>query len=223
MGKFTQQHSYVRRVESGLPQDTDTDRNDFNLVDINSTSSTVDVTGVGPLMGARLGAPGPQNLASPIQRNLNIAITPINIPGNGLAGTAVTPEARYVSKNSTIDPKGRLSLRRSIKNNTGTTVTQMRFRIVAITAGTSSTAGVADIRAISSGGVRYYASDGTTILQAAQPLVLEKPSLPNEAPLTATSEHGQGRRTQLLLDRGHPRRLGSGGQCGGRVPLRHRH
>ncbi|BCM93312.1 hypothetical protein IAD21_05203 [Abditibacteriota bacterium] len=181
------QYSYVRRLESGLPQDTGTDTNDFNLVDINSTSSTVDVSGVGVLTGARLGAPGPQNTLSPIQRNLNIAITPISIPGNGLAGTAVTPEARYVSKNSTIDPKGRLSLRRSIKNNTLTTVTQMRFRIVAITAGTSSTAGVADIRAISSGGVRYYASDGSTILQAAQPLVLEKPSLPNEAPLTATS------------------------------------
>ncbi|BCM92545.1 hypothetical protein IAD21_04427 [Abditibacteriota bacterium] len=148
----TTQYSYVRRLESGLPADTDTDSSDFNLVDISSTSSTVDVSGVGLLTGARLGAPGPQNLASPIQRNTSIAITPISIPGNGLAGTAVTPEARYVSKNSTIDPKGRLSLRYNIKNkSTTTTVTSMRFRIVAITAGTSSTAGVADIRAISSG------------------------------------------------------------------------
>ncbi|BCM92544.1 hypothetical protein IAD21_04426 [Abditibacteriota bacterium] len=181
------QYSYVRRLESGLPQDSGTDTSDFNLVDITSTSSTVDGTGVGLLTAARLGAPGPQNTLSPIQRNVGIAISSINIPGNGLAGTAVTPEARYVSKNSTIDPKGRLSLRRAIKNNTLTTVTQMRFRIVAITAGTSTTGGVADVRPISSGGVRYYASDGSTIMQAAWPLVLEKPSLPNEAPLTATS------------------------------------
>ncbi|BCM88644.1 hypothetical protein IAD21_00485 [Abditibacteriota bacterium] len=181
------QYSYVRRLENGVPQDTNTDANDFNLVDISNTTSTVDGTGVGPMTGARLGAPGPQNRFSPIQNNLGVALSSINIPGNGLAGTAVTPEARYVSKNSTIDPKGRLSLRRSITNNTGATVTQMRFRIVAITAGNSTTSGVADVRAISSGGVRYYASDGTTIQQAAWPLVLEKPSLPNEAPLTATS------------------------------------
>ncbi|BCM88663.1 hypothetical protein IAD21_00504 [Abditibacteriota bacterium] len=183
----TNQYSYMRRIESGTPAYTGTDSNDFNLVDISSGVSTVDGRGVGPMTGARLGAPGPQNLSSPVQRNLDIAITPINIPGNGLAGTAVTPEARYVSKNSTIDPKGRLSLRRSITNNTGTTVTSMRFRIVAITAGTSTTSGVADIRAISSGGVRYYASNGSTILQAAWPVVLEKPSSPTEAPLTAAS------------------------------------
>ncbi|BCM88823.1 adhesin BmaC autotransporter [Abditibacteriota bacterium] len=187
-GGESKQYSFGRRLESGVAQDTGTDTNDFNLVDTSSASSTVNGTGFGPMTGARLGAPGPQNRFSPIQNNLGIALSSINIPGNGLAGTAVIPEARYVSKNSTIDPKGRLSLRYNIKNkSTTTTVTTMRFRIVAITAGTSSTAGVADIRAISSGGVRYYASNGTTILQAAQPLVLEKPSLPTEAPLTATS------------------------------------
>ncbi|BCM92548.1 serine/threonine-protein kinase PknD [Abditibacteriota bacterium] len=183
----TNQYSFARRLEAGYAADSDSSNNDFNLVDISSTNSTVDGTGVGPLTAARLGAPGPQNRFSPIQNNLGIALGSINIPGNGLAGTAVIPDARYVSKNSTIDPKGRLSLRRTITNNTGATVTQMRFRIVAITAGTNTTSGVADVRPISSGGVRYYASDGSTIQQAAWPVVLEKPSLPTEAPLTATS------------------------------------
>ncbi|BCM88819.1 extracellular exo-alpha-L-arabinofuranosidase [Abditibacteriota bacterium] len=186
----TTQYSFARRLESGLPQDSDNDSSDFNLVDTTNTNSTTNGTGVGALAGARLGAPGPQNLLSPIQRNMGVDMSSINIPGNSLPGTSVTPEARYVSKNSTIDPKGRLSLRRTIKNNTGSAVTQMRFRIVAITAGNSTTAGVADVRAISSGGVRYYASNGATILQAAWPLVLEKPSSPNEAPLTASSGSG---------------------------------
>ncbi|BCM92523.1 hypothetical protein IAD21_04405 [Abditibacteriota bacterium] len=181
------QYSYTRRLESGVPADSGTDSADFNLVDSSVTLSTVDGTGVGPLTGARLGAPGPQNTASRLQSNSGITITPISIPGNGLAGTSVTSEGRYASKNSSIDTKGRLSLRRSIQNSTGSPITSMRFRIVAITGGASTTTGVADIRAISSGGVRYYASDGTTIQQAAWPLAMESPSLPSEAPLTASS------------------------------------
>jgi len=51
---------HVRRMTSGLPQDTGNNATDFALVTLGFDS------------GATLGAPGPENLSSPIQRNQSI-------------------------------------------------------------------------------------------------------------------------------------------------------
>ncbi len=175
----TNQYSYTRRLELGYPAHTGNDVADFNLVDTSGTQSTVDGTGVGPLTGARLGAPGPQNSLSPIQNNTGLPNTAMNIPG-------VYPIARYASKGSTIDTTGRVTIRRTITNNTGTTATLLRFRIVAGTTGNSTTSGIANLRAISSGGVRYYDANNV-IQQAAVGMTIDAPTTPTEVPLTATS------------------------------------
>ena len=179
----TAQYAYIRRLESGAPSHTGTNATDFNLVDTAATNSTTDRTGVGTLTGARLGSPSPHNAASTVQRNAGIGNAALNIAG-------VYPIARYVSKNSPIDTAGRLTIRRTITNNTGATATKLRFRIVAITAGTSTTAGVSDLRALSSGGVKYFLNG--TLTQAAIGIPLDSPTSPVEAPLTPTSSGNGG-------------------------------
>lgn len=168
----TNQYSFVRRMESGLPADSDSETSDFNLVDISSTDSTSGATGVGPLTAPRLGAPGPQNTSSPIQRNGQVTLLPIN------AATVGTPvEGRYASKGSPLDPNGRLTLRRTLTNKTSGPVTQIRFRIVAITGGASTTtSGVADLRALTSAGVTM---SGTKVVQG---IALDSPSTPTTLP-----------------------------------------
>ncbi len=151
----TAQYAFVRRVEAGVVADSGNDTNDFNLVSTTNSSGVDSSSGIGPLSGARLGAPGPRNTSSPIQRNALIGIAPLSIPG-------VAPDARMPSTGSTLDPLGRLSLRRTLTNKSqSVTMTRLRFRIVAITSGTNTTAsngtGTADVRAVSSStlGVRY--------------------------------------------------------------------
>ena len=178
----TDQYAFLRRLETGVAAKTGNDQSDFNLVSISSGQGVDSSSGVGALTGARLGAPGPRNTHSPIQRNGWVSLTPLNIPGSGVAS-----DARMISTGSVLDPKGRLSLRRTLTNTSPTvTMTQLRFRIVAITGGTNSTApdgtGTADVRAISSStlGVRYRDSAGN-IQTAAGGLALEAPSSPTTA------------------------------------------
>ena len=175
----TAQYAYIRRLESGAPSNTGTAATDWNLVDTASLNSTTDRTGVGPITGARLGSPSPHNAASTVQNNAQLPNGALSIPG-------VYPIARYVSKGSAIDSKGRLTIRRTITNNTGAAVSKLRFRVTAITAGGSTTTGVADLRALSSGGVKYFDSHNM-LQQAAVGLPLDAPTTPTEAPLTPTS------------------------------------
>ena len=58
------QYAYLRKLTSGVPQDTDNNASDFAFV----------ATDGGPYGAAQsqLGAPGPENLVSPIQRNATI-------------------------------------------------------------------------------------------------------------------------------------------------------
>ncbi len=182
----TDQYAYIRRLESGAPSNTGTFATDWNCVNTIATSSTTDSSGVGAFSGARLGSPNPHNAASTIQRNGDITFAPMNIPG-------VYSAARYASKGSGVDSKGRLSFRRTITNNTGGAVSKLRFRIVGATAGSSTASGVSDLRAISSGGVRYYdANNGNAITRAAYGLAIDAPTTPTETPLTSASSGNGG-------------------------------
>ncbi len=132
--------SFVRNMtsaSSGLPQDNNDNNSDFAFVATN-----------GAVISARqstLGAPGPENLASPIQRNATISLT--------LLDPAVSSStAQNRTRNLTSDPAnnstfGTLSIRRTVTNNTGAAVTRLRFRIVDITTFPSPGGGVADLRA----------------------------------------------------------------------------
>ena len=107
----------------GLPKDSDNNGDDFVFVNTDGTS-----TG-GPV--SRLGAPGPENLASPINRN---ALMPV-VAVDATIGTSAPPNR---VRDLTPDPAnnstfGTLDIRRRIVNQTGSPVTRLRFRIIDIT------------------------------------------------------------------------------------------
>jgi hypothetical protein len=116
------------------PKDTDNNAADFYFVDTNGTSAGA---------GQRLGAPGPENLASPLQRNSTMtgalldATVPSTSPPNRVRDFTSDP-----ANNSTF---GTLDLRRRVTNNTGGNVTRLRFRVIDLTT-FPAPSGIADLR-----------------------------------------------------------------------------
>jgi hypothetical protein len=101
------------------PKDTDNNASDFYFVDTNGTSAGA---------GQRLGAPGPQNLASAIVRNSTVTahLLDANV-GSNLVPNRVRDFTSDPPNNSTF---GTLSIRRRFVNNTGGSVTRLRFRVI---------------------------------------------------------------------------------------------
>jgi CSLREA domain-containing protein len=145
----TSEYSYLRNSISGLPQDTDDNSADLIVV------STTPGVPVGSTNNPLLGAPGPENLASPITRNG--ILTPglvdpnflVTVAPNRVRSTAPFTYNDPTTSNVINFPSGTLSVRRTYTNNTGSNVTRLRYRIVDMTAGPAPV-GVADLRAISS-------------------------------------------------------------------------
>jgi hypothetical protein len=116
------------------PKDTDNNAVDFIFVDTNGTSAGA---------GQRLGAPGPQNLAGPILRNSVFAVNPIDANvGTSSAPNRVRDFTSDPANNSTF---GTLSIRRRFVNNTGGSVTRLRFRIIDVST-FPAPSGIADLR-----------------------------------------------------------------------------
>jgi hypothetical protein len=125
----------------GLPSDTGNNAADFIYVDTNATAAGA---------GQRLGAPGPENSLSPIQRN-------DALPGSLIApcvsaGSAPNRVRDFTSDGPNNSTFGTLSIRRRLTNNTGANVTRLRFRIIDISTypNPSGAPGNADLRARSS-------------------------------------------------------------------------
>ncbi|HLL73310.1 MAG TPA: Calx-beta domain-containing protein [Pyrinomonadaceae bacterium] len=138
------QHSFVRRMTSGRPQDTDNNLADFDFV------ATEEL--LGDTRAPLLGAPGPENLTSPTQRNAVIKgqlVDPL-CAGFGAATTACARVRTAEGANPQNAAFGTLLIRRRFRNTSGVDVTRLRFRLVDVTAGTPQTAGLADLRALSS-------------------------------------------------------------------------
>ncbi|HYN84547.1 MAG TPA: lamin tail domain-containing protein [Pyrinomonadaceae bacterium] len=148
------EYSFLRDLTSGTPKDTNSNAADFIPVDTTIAATTI---------GARLGAPGPENLYSPIRR-LNVFVDRLDQAVN--VSTAPN-RVRTGSGNS-----GTLSLRRRIVNHTGGYVTRLRFRINDITAGPAP-AGTADLRAVSSSDIMVTKTNGEVV--PVQGTVLEEP------------------------------------------------
>src|SRR5918995_1910955 len=116
------------------PKDTNNNAADFVFVDTNGTSAGA---------GQRLGAPGPENLSSPIQRNASFSVALLDpcvattSPPNRVRDFTSDP-----ANNSTF---GTLDLRRTITNNTGGNVTRLRFRVIDLTT-FPAPSGIADLR-----------------------------------------------------------------------------
>jgi len=136
-------YSFVRsmtRASGGLPKDTGDNAGDF---------IGVSTTGMATGQGQYLGAPGPENLTSPTNRNAQFGAALLDpsvsssSPPNRVRD--LTPD---VPNNSAF---GTMAIRRTFTNNTGEAVTRLRFRIVETTTFTSpAPAGQADLRARSS-------------------------------------------------------------------------
>jgi hypothetical protein len=170
----TSEHSFVREftlVGNNIPTPTDANDNaaDFTVV------STTPATPVGSNAAPRLGAPGPENLSNPNLKKFSQVgaqlIDPMvaqSQPPNRVRDT--TPDA---PNNSTF---GTIAIRRTFTNNTGGSITRLRFRIYDITT-FPSPVGTADLRARTSGsttvivtGVGTVTVQGTTVeLPPAQP------------------------------------------------------
>jgi hypothetical protein len=176
----TSQYSFVRKATSGVPQDTNDNTADFLVV---TTDSTVPVgTNALPV----LGAPAPENLTSPIQRNATVKASLID---TAVASTSPPNRIRDVtSYNDTLTPSapnggapasnpytlGTLLIRRKFTNNTGAAITRLRFRIVDITSTNApGGGGQADMRALSSITQSVTITGGGSV--SVQGLTLEQP------------------------------------------------
>jgi predicted extracellular nuclease len=135
-------YSFVRtmtRFSSGLPKDTGDNLSDFVIVNTDAAS-----TGMGQL----LGAPGPENSTSPVQRNDQFAAQMLD---TSVSSSQSPNRSRDPNDNSGANQVfGTMTIRRTFTNNTGSPVTRLRFRIVEVTTFPSPGAGTADLRALDS-------------------------------------------------------------------------
>jgi len=153
--------SFARRTASNVPSDTDDNQSDFIFV---STD--------GAVYGSRqstLGAPGPENTSSPLNRNTTVGLSLLD-------PSQPSSQQPNRARDLTQDPNnnaqfGTMSIRRTAINNTGSNITQLRFRIVDITTYPVTAAGAADIRALTSGQITVSVNgvdrtvQGTTLEQ----------------------------------------------------------
>lgn len=118
----------------GVPRDTNNNAADFYFVDTNGTSAGA---------GQRLGAPGPENLSSPIQHNADMPVLSLDATtGSGALPNRARDFTSDPANNSTF---GTLDIRRRVLNITGFPVTRLRFRIVDIST-FPAPSGIADLR-----------------------------------------------------------------------------
>ncbi len=138
-----EQQSFVRSLTTGAPIDTNNNAADFLTL---STTGCIGAFSGTTCTGspAMLGAPGPENVRSPLQRNGTIKASLID-PSQ--ASTSSPNRVRDLTadpaNNSTF---GTIKIRRRFTNNTGQPVSRLRFRVVDVT--TYPAAGPnADVRA----------------------------------------------------------------------------
>src|SRR5688500_16231740 len=117
-----------------VPGDTNNNAADFIFVDTNGTSAGA---------GQRLGAPGPQNLSSAIQRNASFGLDLLDpCVGGPSPPNRVRDFTSDPANNSTF---GTLDIRRTYTNNTGGNVTRLRYRVIDLTT-FPAPSGIADLR-----------------------------------------------------------------------------
>lgn len=156
----------------GVLKDTNNNAADFVFVDTNGTSAGA---------GQRLGAPGPENLSSPIERNASFAVNLLDI----CVGAASPPNR---VRDFTSDPPnnstfGTLDIRRTVVNNTGGNVTRLRFRVIDLTT-FPAPSGIADLRPRTSTAVvvtvdRPPCGSGTSNVTVQGTTLEQPPSQPN--------------------------------------------
>lgn len=131
------------RTPTGIPKDTDNNAVDFLLLSDGGRTGTV-----GP--GELLGAPGPENLNSPVTNVYPVKASLLD----PIAGSNNTPNRERrpnVELNANL---GTLLIRRRITNNSSVMISRLRFRVIDVTGpGSDNTCGAslcADVRVLSS-------------------------------------------------------------------------
>jgi len=165
------------------PKDTDSNAADFIFVDTNGTSAGA---------GQRLGAPGPENLSSPVRGIKPIANTALD------SCVAVSSAPNRV-RDFTSDPAnnstfGTIELRRSFTNNTGAPLTRLRFNIINLTTFPAAS-GTADLRPRNSSDVvvtvdRPPCGSGTSNVTVRGTTLEQPPSQPNGGGFNSTLSAG---------------------------------
>ena len=165
------------------PKDTNNNAADFIFVDTNGTSAGA---------GQRLGAPGPENLSSPIQRNSTFPVTLLDTcvasasPPNRVRDFTSNP-----ANNSTF---GTLDIRRTVTNSTGGNVTRLRWKIIDITT-FPAPSGFADLRPRTSTAVvvtvdRPPCGSGTSNVTVQGTTLEQPPSQPNGGGFNSSMSSG---------------------------------
>jgi hypothetical protein len=159
------EHSFVRKAvaATGAPQDSGNNAADFLL--ISTDAGAYGRTGaVGdPVNGPSiLGAPGPEGLTSPVPRSImsalvDPAVSSANAPNRARCGPCTGPNAAY----------GTMTIRRKFTNQTGQTITRLRFRVIDITTlnspGYAPGGSQSDLRELDSIDTTVTLSDGTSV------------------------------------------------------------
>ncbi|MDX6710503.1 MAG: hypothetical protein QOH96_1519, partial [Blastocatellia bacterium] len=200
------EYSFVRKLTTGFPLDTDNNFTDFAVV------STTPTTPVGSNAAPLLGAPGPENLSSPpsLSGLTSGLIDPAQV--STASPNRVRDTSPYTDNlsNTGAYPLGTFVIRRSYTNNTGHPVTRLRFRLIDITA-FPSPAGTADLRGITSPASQAVTITGggsvTVIGTALEPSPGGFPAQPNggginssmTVPLGLPLANGQSINVQWLL------------------------
>jgi len=167
----------------GLLKDTNNNAADFVFVDTNGTSAGA---------GQRLGAPGPENLSSPIERNASFAV---NLLDTCVASTSPPNRVRdFTSDPANNSTFGTLDIRRTVVNNTGGNVTRLRWRVVDLTT-FPAPSGIADLRPRTSTAVvvtvdRPPCGSGTSNVTVQGTTLEQPPSQPNGGGFNSSMSSG---------------------------------
>jgi hypothetical protein len=165
------------------PKDTNNNAADFIFVDTNGTSAGA---------GQRLGAPGPENLSSPIQRNASMTG---DLLDTCVASTSPPNRVRdFTSDPANNSTFGTLDIRRTVVNNTGGNVTRLRFRVIDITT-FPAPSGIADLRPRTSTAVvvtvdRPPCGSGTSNVTVQGTTLEQPPSQPNGGGFNSSLSEG---------------------------------
>jgi hypothetical protein len=180
------EYSHVRNLTTGFPQDTNQNANDFVLIH----TGGVNVNGV----QSTLGAPGPENTESQIQRNAVVKASLIDPGCTGGGGpTSACARVRTAQGAGPNAAFGTLLFRRKFTNKTNDFVRQLRFRVVNITTLGNRVGGEADLRVLSSADITVTDSNNGDV--AIEGLTLEEPPTqqPNGGGLNSTLRARLGR------------------------------
>jgi hypothetical protein len=151
IGPSALQHSFFRDPcgKGGNPATFGACPSDGKPVDLNNNATDfifADTAATNTIAGQHLGAPGPENLASPIERNSTIVAVLLDATKAAAAAPNRVRDLTPVTNGA----NGTLSIRRRFVNNTGASITRLRFRIVDMSS-MPVPGGIADLRALTSG------------------------------------------------------------------------